>query len=432
MHFPQWRMELFVWVSVLVLPAIGAAENLSGTWEFTIMRFGEPMVRRATLQDAGGKISGTSRNVKFEGTMQGETVKLEAHFPNGKPMGSFSGTLLEGVMIGTAKVFGDQPATWTAKRAVERAPGMPTTRRFTPRAFHRAFSSSIEPVMHLHPGDTVTTWTVDAGGVDANGTHRSLGGNPLTGPFYIEGALPGDTLVVKFNRIRLNRDTAESGDSIASARVTPDYFKEAKPLEKFESQWRLDREHGTAVLAHPTERLKNFVVKLNPMLGCVGVAPPGNQSFQSGHLGSFGGNMDYNQIREGTTLYLPVYHTGALLFVGDGHAAEGDGELTGDALETSMDVEFTVNVVQDQSADMPRAENADYLMAMGVGGSLDEAVQLATTELARWLERDYKLNSTETAVVLGTSARYDIAELVDPKVNVVAKISKSALAPLRQ
>ena len=142
--------------------------------------------------------------------------------------------------------------------------------------------------------------------------------------------------------------------------------------------------------------------------------------------------MDYNQIREGVTLYLPVYHTGALLFVGDGHAAEGDGELTGDALETSMDVEFTVNVVQDQSSDMPRAENADYLMAMGVGNSLDEAVQLATTELARWLERDYKLNSTETAVVLGTSVRYDIAELVDPKVNVVAKISKSALAPLRQ
>ena len=432
MHFSQWPAGLLAYACVMALPMTGAAADLSGTWEFTIMRFGEPMVRRATLQDAGGKISGTSRNAKIEGTLQGDTVKLEARFPDGRPLGSFSGTLLEGVMIGTAKVFGDQPATWTARRAVGRQPGATTTRRFMPRAFHRTFSSSIEPVLHIHPGDTVTTWTVDAGGIDSTGTRRSMGGNPLTGPFYIEGALPGDTLVVKFNRIRLNRDTAESGDSIASDRVTADYFKEAKPLEKFESQWRLDREHGTAVLAHPTERLKNFSVKLDPMLGCVGVAPPGNQSFQSGHLGSFGGNMDYNQVREGTTLYLPVYHTGALLFVGDGHAAEGDGELTGDALETSMDVEFTVNVTQDQSSDMPRAENADYLMALGIGGSVDEAVQIATTELARWLERDYKLSSTETAVVLGTSVRYDIAELVDPKVNVVAKISKSTLAPLLQ
>src|SRR5207302_10272597 len=228
---------------------------------------------------------------------------------------------------------------------------------------------------------------------------RSLGGNPLTGPFYIEGALPGDTLVVKFNRIRLNRDSAESGDSIASDRVTPDYFKEVKPLEKFESQWRLDRERGTAVLAHPTERLKNFSVKLDPMLGCVGVAPPGNQSFQSGNLGGFGGNMDYNQIREGVTLYLPVYHPGALLFVGDGHAEQGDGELTGDALETSMDVEFTVDVVEGRSLDMPRAENDEYMMAIGVGNSLPDALQAATTNMAQWLERDYKLNSAEVAIV---------------------------------
>jgi len=167
------------------------------------------------------------------------------------------------------------------------------------------------------------------------------------------------------------------------------------------------------------------------MLGCVGVAPPGNQSLQSGHLDSFGGNMDFNQIREGVTLYLPVYHPGALLFVGDGHAAQGAGELTGDALETSMDVEFTVDVAQGQDVDMPRAENDEALMAMGIGGSLNEALQLATTNMAQWLERDYKLNANEVAIVLGTSMHYEIAEVVDPKVNIVAQVPKSVLSGLR-
>ena len=168
------------------------------------------------------------------------------------------------------------------------------------------------------------------------------------------------------------------------------------------------------------------------MLGCVGVAPPGNQAFQSGRLGSFGGNMDYNQIREGVTLYLPVYHPGALLFVGDGHAVQGDGELTGNALETSMDVEFTVDVVQGQAPEMPRAENGEYLMALGIGGSLMEALQAATTNLAQWLERDYKLNAPEVAMVLGTSMRYDIAEIVDGQLNMAAKVPKSVLSQLRQ
>ena len=164
----------------------------------------------------------------------------------------------------------------------------------------------------------------------------------------------------------------------------------------------------------------------------VGVAPPGNQSLRSGNLGSFGGNMDYNQIREGVTLYLPVYHPGALLFVGDGHAAEGACELTGDALETSMDVEFTVDVIQGDSPDMPRAENDDALMALGIGGSLTDALQSATTSMAQWLEHDYKLNTAEVAMVLGTSMQYEIAEVVDPQVNVVAKVSKSVLSQLHK
>lgn len=408
------------------------AATLDGVWEMTVTQFGEPDYGRVKLQTSGEKITGESGDFKLEGTAHGETVQFKASFKDGQTYGEFSGTMVEGVLVGTAKLYNDQPATWTANRPARRPAGAQSRHRFAARQFHRVFSSAIPPALHIFPGDTVSTSTVDAGGVDAKGVHRSNGGNPLTGPFYIEGALPGDTLVVKFTRVRLNRDSAESGSSIAADRLSPFYFKDAKLEEKFDSNWRLDRERGVAVLAKPTERLKNLTIKLAPMLGCVGVAPAGNQSFRSGHLGSFGGNMDYSQIGEGTTLYLPVYHPGALLFVGDGHAAQGDGELTGDALETSMDVEFTVDVIQDHSTRMPRAENADYLIALGIGGSLDDAIQTATTEMARWLERDYKLNANEVAVVLGTSMRYDIAELVDPQVNLAAKVPKSVLAQLRQ
>jgi acetamidase/formamidase len=271
---------------------------------------------------------------------------------------------------------------------------------------------------------------VDAGGRDAKGVRRSMGGNPETGPFYVEGAMPGDTLSVKFNRIRLNRDSAGSGNSIVPSALTPGYLKNAKLDDKFNSEWKLDRESGFGMLAKPTERLKNFRVKLNPMLGCVAVAPPANQSFRTGWPGSFGGNMDYNGLREGVTVYLPVYVPGALLFVGDGHAAEGDGELNGDALETSMDIEFTVNLVRGRATQAPRMENDEWLMASGIANSLPEALQQATTELVRWLERDYKLSANEAAIVVGATIRYDIAEVVDPLVHIVAKVSKEVLATL--
>jgi amidase len=152
--------------------------------------------------------------------------------------------------------------------------------------------------------------------------------------------------VVKLNRVRLNRDSAESGDRILGSALNPGYLERTKYHDKFDSNWTLDLEHGVARLKNPSEHLKNYTVKLQPMLGCIAVAPPAHQSLRTGFLGSYGGNMDYNQMRQETTVYLPVYAPGALLFLGDGHAAQGDGELTGDALETSMQVEFTVGLVK--------------------------------------------------------------------------------------
>ena len=122
--------------------------------------------------------------------------------------------------------------------------------------------------MRIFPGDTVRTWTVDAGGTDAKGERRSQGGNPETGPFYIEGAFPGDTLAVKLNRVRLNRDSAGSGDQIVPSALNPGYVQRTKYNDKFDSNWILDREKGVARLKNPSEHLKNYTVKLQPMLGC--------------------------------------------------------------------------------------------------------------------------------------------------------------------
>jgi amidase len=307
----------------------------------------------------------------------------------------------------------------------------PKTWDFEPKEFQHNYSAAIPAVLHVSPGDTVRTWTVDAGGLDSHLERRTQGGNPETGPFYIEGAVPGDTLVVKLNKVRLNRDTARSGSRINTRTVTPAYAIAAKYDQGFNSEWKLDREKRIAWLAQPTERMKRYAVPILPMIGCVATAPGANQSFRAVDLGPFGGNMDYNLMGEGITLYLPVFNSGALFFLGDGHAAMGDGELTGGALETSLNVEFTVDLVKGFASAGPRAENDEYLFSMGIAGSVPEAIQNATSQLADWLKKSYKLTDNEVAIVLGTALKYDIAEMVDPQYDVVAKIPKSALAAFK-
>jgi len=417
---------LLLWL----LPSLACAADVAGQWNLHLVRFGDEFAAaRVELKTDGGKLTGTLNELKLTGTVEGDQVHIVATRPNGKEFGTLDGRVTGDNISGTVKQ-GDDEFGWNARRA-PKPTAEPKTHVFEPTKFHRVFSGAIPPALHINPGDTIKTTTVDAGGRDAAGKARSMGGNPETGPFYIEGAMPGDTLAIKFHRIRLNRDSAGSGDRIVSGALEAGYYRDAKFDDKFNSEWKLDRAAGMAMLAKPTDRLKNFKVRMQPMLGCVGVAPPASQSFRSGWLGPWGGNMDYNGLKEGVTVYLPVFQEGAILFVGDGHAVEGDGELNGDALETSMDVEFTVDLVRGKRTQGPRFEDSEYIMASGIAGSLQDALQQATTELARWLERDYKLSANESNVVLGTSIRYDIAEVVDPQVHIVAKVSKAVLAPLQ-
>lgn len=408
---------------------------LSGRWIVTGDFNGTPLYFRLDLEQRGDKLTGKFAGDKLEGSVSGNAIHFVAKGERGGTTEA-KATVQAGIMAGTA-VYTDpndlaRPEThqFTATLVPARPTGAPRRFEFTPETFHRQFSAANKPVLKVSPGDTVHTTTVDAGGTDEKGVTRVLGGNPETGPFYVESAMPGDTLVVHITRLRLNRDWAMSDDGIVDRATDSDLAVKIKDGWK-SVRWHLDAAKGVATPEKPAEHLVNYSVPLRPMLGCVGVAPePAQASPGTGDSGRWGGNMDFNEIVEGATLYLPVSVPGALLYVGDGHAVQGDGELNGNALETSMDVEFTVDVIPGKSLPSPRLESATHIMAMGLGGSLEDALRAATGNMGAWLSEDYKLTPSEVAQVLGTAAEYKISEVADRNAGIVLKINKQRLRGL--
>jgi amidase len=410
------------------LSTVPAADvDLAGSWQFswTPRAIDRPYYGRLKLKAADGGWTGTSNATNVVTvSLKGDAVELRC-IDQGKDCGRLTGHFADGVLKLSGSFYGNPEAKLTANRQPPPA-AQPTRHAFAPTVFHNTYSSQIAAALTIHPGDTVHTITLDATGVNAKGVQQAVGGNPLTGPFYVQGAWPGDTLVIKLNRIRLNRNSAVTyAENVSLSALDPTYVSRQKRVENFDSTWILDPEKGVAMLTKPTERLKNFQVKLSPMLGCIGVAPRNAEAFGASRLGAFGGNLDYNQVLEGTTVYLPVFHPGALLFIGDAHAAQGDGELMGTGLETSMQVEFSVDLKESgQRIVEPHAESDEYFMVMGPGTSLEDSIQKATTGMSKWLALAYGLNTAEIAMVLGSSMRYDIARSRD---HVVARLAKSAL-----
>jgi len=212
----------------------------------------------------------------------------------------------------------------------------PSTRiHFTPTSFSNSFTLNREPVLKIRPGDTVSTETIDAGGFDKKGVRRQKPGNPLTGPFYIENCSAGDVVAVTITRLALNRATAFTTESFVSRALPKTITNEFK--KKFRLvKWRLDTLAGFAMLNDSSyEHLQDFKVPLNPFLGCIGVAPSNKKNeILSFFQGAFGGNLDFERVTQSATIYLPVFHEGAYLYIGDGHALQGHGEIAGNALET--------------------------------------------------------------------------------------------------
>jgi acetamidase/formamidase len=297
---------------------------------------------------------------------------------------------------------------------------------FEPTHFHVTIGEH-EPVLRVADGDSIATWCVDAGGHDARNEKRSEGGNPQTGPFFVEGAEPGDTLVVRFDRLWPNRTRGLTGRVVAASVVDP-WFARELPHDDDADYWELDLEQGTARLEKPVAGLESLAeVALDPMLGCFGVAPGRSQAISCATSGRHGGNMDYRGFREGVTIFLPVFVEGALLHVGDGHALQGDGEIVGTGIEVSFDVELTVRVLKGKQIRWPRAETDEFVMAVGNARPLDQALQHATTELMRLLAEDFGLDYRASSVLLGQLIRYDVGNVYDPAYTMVAKIEKRHL-----
>ncbi len=421
----------------ILLPAAALAADYSGTWEVGVREAGArnfylPMTDGRLVVEAANRAAHYDR-LNFTTSEQADGLHLACmngtracgalvlHLAGGNLSGS--GTLADGDgLMRPVTLAGVHPVPRRSPRVID----------YEPKEFHNFYDPNLKPVLHLAPGDTVRTRTLDSRGYDRDGTPRAPRGNPLIGAFYIDGAMPGDTLVIHLDRVRTNRDSAYQADLVASNALETGYLRGLANLGSGFNRWRIDAAAGTASLMDATGKLSGYSVKLSPMLGCIGVAPPRDETLGSGHLGAFGGNMDSPEVKEGVTLYLPVFQPGALLMLGDGHARQGDGELPGQGLETSLDVTFRVDVIPARALGQPRVESADAMMIMGTGPTLDAAMRNATTMMSRWLQDTYGITAHDVAPILGTAMQYEIAEVVDSEYNVVAKLSKETLAKIHQ
>ena len=299
---------------------------------------------------------------------------------------------------------------------------------FTPER-HYTTMGSHPPALRIAPGDTVVTTTVDSIGQDATGAPITPGFNPVTGPFFVEGAEPGDTLIVRLDRLVPNRPTGVSAPVLAPNVVDPAFVRHLpdRPLVI----WAVDLARGEASLQTPVPGLEALRLPLDPMLGCFGVAPASGQAISTETSAEHGGNMDYRGFRAGVTVYFPVFVPGALLHVGDMHAIQGDGEIVGTGIEISGEVQFTVELQKGKQIGWPRGEDEEYIFTAGNARPLDQALQHATTEMVRWLTADYGLDARGASILLGQCVVYEVGNVYDPAYTMVCKVAKRVLRGLR-
>ncbi|HEX8048613.1 acetamidase/formamidase family protein [Rhizobium sp.] len=299
-----------------------------------------------------------------------------------------------------------------------------TTHRFVPNSYHNIIGS-LPSALHVADGDIVITETLDAAGYDRNDIRQAQGGNPMNGPISVEGAEPGDALKVEILGMVPTRNTGFTRSVVAGNVVDPWDIKALPAGDK--AIWQIDREALTARLSEPVAGLETFVLPLSPMIGCFGVAPSRGQAISTATSGEYGGNMDYRVLGPGTTIWFPVSAPGALFFLGDCHAVQGDGEIVGTGIETTFEVTVRLGVEKKKTIVWPRGETADDIFTIGNARPLDQALQHATSEMLRWLDADYGLDKTAASHLLGQVVRYDVGNVFDPAYTMACRVSKSWL-----
>jgi amidase len=288
------------------------------------------------------------------------------------------------------------------------------------------------PVATVRPGDIIDTRTVDCFGNAIQKPGDTLGkvkgDNPLTGPFSVEGAEPGDTLVVKILELTVDSDQgvgalAPGFGALNSTNYTPMLHP---PVPEKIWFFPIDRAKNEATFSAVDSKFTTKI-PLHPFLGCLGVAPGLGEARSSITPAEHGGNMDAPEASAGNTAYFPVSVRGALLYLGDGHAAMGDGEIAGTAIEVPMHARLQVDLIKRQTIHWPRFENDHAIMTVGAYRPLDDALRIAFTELIAWIHADTGLSELDAYELLSQVAQIHLTEMVDPNYVVVASIEKKYL-----
>jgi len=302
-----------------------------------------------------------------------------------------------------------------------------TAHHFIPAILHNTIGSHA-PVLTIASGDTVTAETADAHGFDRHGHKIGERPNPMTGPFFVEGAEPGDALLVAIRDIRMTRANGWTFDTLSPNVVDPNAVHAFPARSKVD--WLIDAAAGRARLAEPPPSLAGWSVAVEPMIGCFGVAPALGQAISTATSGRHGGNMDYRGFRAGVEVMFPVAVPGGLFFLGDVHAQQCDGEIVGTGIETAAEVTFSARVLKGHRIGWPRGMSAAEIFTIGNARPLDQALQHATTEMHAWLMADYGLDAIAASHVMGQAVRYDVANVFNPAYSVACRISREALTGL--
>ncbi|HEX4296907.1 MAG TPA: acetamidase/formamidase family protein [Devosia sp.] len=299
-----------------------------------------------------------------------------------------------------------------------------TTHRFVPTVWYNTLGSH-PPALTVESGDIVVTETIDANGFDKLDRPVKDGPNPMNGPIAVAGAEPGDSLRVDIIAMTPIRPTGWTRAALAANVVDPGFVPNLPPSDRV--TWRIDRNAQTATLENAPPALAGRVFPLAPMIGCFGVAPALGQAISTATSAEHGGNMDYRRFGPGSAAWFPVAAPGALFFLGDCHALQGDGEIVGTGIETCCEVTVRLTV-EKRTIVWPRGETARDIFTIGNARPLDQALQHATTEMVRWLgERGFDISAASH--LLGQAVRYDIGNVFDPAYTIACRLDKKWLQP---
>lgn len=300
-----------------------------------------------------------------------------------------------------------------------------------PDGYNYLFNPANEPVAYVNPGDDVFVWTDDASesrirtkeDLPKNKLATVQFLNPQTGPIYVNGAKRGDTLAITIKDIEFDRDYAFSSfaEYFGAMSAVPGTSLQG-PLK--EHTWIWEKVDAKGDYWYEPEL--DIVIPKRPFLGTFAVAPNG-EAISSLTPGTFGGNMDCPDVCPGNTVYLPCYNDGGLFYTGDCHAAQGDGEICGFALETTANSHLVFNVIKGKQIKNPRIENDEKIMCVGSARPMEDATKIAYVELIHWIHEDYGFTVDEAYQICAQVGRCYVANVVDTLWSMCASVEKKYL-----